>query len=84
MSKGFPLPEIDNWNTGDLIDWCAEHDRRIRIQRGEKVEDPYEQYQTLKEMEQDIEEMHAAGKIREAKYKSYRRTLEECEQKLKE
>lgn len=84
MSRGFPLAEIDAWNTGDLIDWCAARERHIRIQRGETVEDPYEQYQTLKAMEPDIEEMYAAGKIKEAKYQSYRRTLEECEKKLKE
>lgn len=84
MSRGFPLSELDYWNTGDLLDWCAAHDRRIRIQRGETVEDPYEQYQTLKAMEDEIEELHAAGQIKETKYQSYRRTLEECEKKLKE
>ena len=83
MSRGFPLSEIDNWNTGDLLDWCTAHDRRIRQQRGENVPDPYEQYMQLKAMEPDIEEMHAAGKIKEAKYQSYRRTLAECEEKLK-
>ena len=84
MSRGFPLSEIDAWNTGDLLDWCAAHDRRIRIQRGENVSDPYEQHQTLKAMEEEIEELHTAGQIKETKYQSYRRTLEECEKKLKE
>ena len=84
MSRGFPLSEIDAWNTGDLLDWCAAHDRRIRIQRGENIPDPYEQYQTLKAMEDEIEELHASGQIKETKYQSYRRTLEECEKKLKE
>lgn len=83
MSRGFPLAEIDNWNTGDLLDWCAAHDRRIRQKSGENVPDPYEQYLQLKAMEPDIEKMHAAGKIKEAKYQSYRRTLAECEEKLK-
>lgn len=81
---GFPLSELDNWNTGDLIDWIAAHIRQIRIRNGETVPDPWEQYQTLKAMEPDIEEMHKAGQIRQAKYESYRRTLDECERRLKE
>lgn len=84
MSRGFPLSEIDNWNTGDLIDWVSERERHIRMQNGEIVPDPYEQYKTLKAMEQEIEELHAAGQIRETKYLSYRKTLEECEKRLKE
>ena len=50
MSRGFPLSEIDAWNTGDLIDWSKEHDRGIRRARGEDVPDPYEQYQKLMDM----------------------------------
>lgn len=84
MSMGFPLSELDNWNTGDLIDLIAAHNRRLRIQNGENVPDPWEQYQTLKAMEPDIEEMYKAGQIRQAKYESYRRTLDECERRLKE
>ena len=83
MSRGFPLSEIDNWNTGDLVDWIKEHDRNILRARGEDVPDPYEQYQTLKAMEPDIEHMHAAGHIREAKYQSYKKTLAECEAQLR-
>jgi hypothetical protein len=56
----------------------------MRIRNGENVPDPWEQYQTLKAMEPDIEEMHKAGQIRQAKYESYRRTLDECERRLKE
>lgn len=84
MSRGFPLPELDNWNTGDLIDWSAAHDRRIQKQRGEHVPDPYEQYQQLKAMEPDVDAMYAAGQIREAKYQTYKRTLAECAAKLGE
>lgn len=83
MSRGFPLAEIDNWNLGDLIDWAKEHDRNILRARGEDVPDPYEQYQKLKAMEPDIERMHAAGQIREAKYQSYKKTLAECEAQLR-
>lgn len=84
MSRGFPLSEIDNWNTGDLIDWAKAHDRNIMIARGEDVPDPYEQYQRLKAMEPEIERMYAAGQIKEYKYKSYRQTLENCEKQLRE
>lgn len=84
MSRGFPLAEIDNWNTGDLIDWVYAHDNRIRQRNGEVVPDRYEQYLQLKAMEPDIEEMHRNGQIKEYKYESYRRTLEECELRLKE
>ena len=83
MSRGFPLSEIDNWNTGDLIDWCAEHDRRIRRQNGEDVPDEYDRYQKLKAMEPDIERLYANGKIREAKYTAYKKTLADCEAKLR-
>ena len=82
MSRGFPVSEIDNWNTGDLIDWIKEHDRNILRARGEDISDPYEQYQKLKAMEPDIERMHDAGQIREAKYISYKKTLAECEEHL--
>ena len=84
MSRGFPLQEIDAWNTGDLIDWAKEHDREILRSRGEDVRDPYEQYQKLKEMEPEIEEMYAAGQIKEAKYQSFKKTLADCEAQLKE
>lgn len=82
MSRGFPLSEIDSWNTGDLIDWAREHDRDIRRAHGEDVRDPYEQYQKLKSMEPEIERMHDAGEIKESKYQSYKKTIEECERQL--
>ena len=84
MIRGFPLSEIDLWNTGSLIDWALEHDRQLKISRGEVVRDDYERYQTLKAMEQQIEEMHKKGLIREAKYKAYRESLAECARKLGE
>ena len=82
MSRGFPLSEIDAWNTGDLIDWAREHDRQIKRERGEDVRDQFEQYQQLKAMQPDIERMYAAGEIKEAKYKSYKDTLAQCEREL--
>ena len=83
MSRGFPLDQIDAWNTGDLIDWVKETERNIRRARGEDVRDPYEQYKTLKSMEPEIERMHASGDIREAKYKSYKQALATAEKQLK-
>ena len=83
MSRGFPLSEIDTWNTGDLVDWFKEHDRMIRRARGEDVPDPYEQYEKLKAMEPEIDRLHAAGKIRESKYKSYKNSLAAAEKQLK-
>lgn len=83
MQRGFPLSEIDSWNTGSLIDWASEYDRMQRIQRGETVHDDYERYQTLKAMQPQIEKMHAAGEIKEYKYKQYCETLRNCEEKLR-
>ena len=83
MSRGFPLQEIDTWNTGDLIDWMKEHDRMIKRARGENVPDPYDQYKKLKAMEPEIDKLHAAGKIKEAKYRSYKQALETAEKQLK-
>ena len=54
-----------------------------RIQRGETVHDDYERYQTLKAMQPQIEKMHAAGEIKEYKYKQYCETLRNCEEKLR-
>ncbi len=57
MSMGFPLSGLDEWNTGDLIDWIAAHIRQMRIRNGENVPDPYEQYLTLKAMEPITKEL---------------------------
>ena len=77
------MQEIDTWNTGDLIDWMKEHDRMIERARGENVPDPYDQYKKLKAMEPEIDKLHAAGKIKEAKYRSYKQALETAEKQLK-
>lgn len=83
MSRGFPLPEIDNWNTGMLIDWAIEYDRMQKRSRGEPVYDDYERYQQLKAMEEQVELLHSQGKIKPDKYKSYKETLADCERRLK-
>ncbi len=83
MSRGFPLSEIDNWNTGMLIDWALEYDRMQKRARGEAVHDEYERYKQLKAMEPQIEELHAQGRIRAAKYESYKQTLADCERRLR-
>lgn len=83
MSRGFPLPEIDNWNTGMLIDWAFEYDTQKKRQRGEVVHDEFERYKQLKAMEPQIEELYAQGRIRPERYRSYKATLADCERKLK-
>lgn len=83
MSRGFPVSELDNWNTGMLIDWAMEHDRMQRRQRGEYVPDDYERYKQLKAMQPQIEELHEQGKIKPERYQSYKNTLAECERKLR-
>lgn len=83
MSRGFPLSEIENWNTGMLIDWALEHDRMQKRSRGEPVYDDYERYQQLKAMEPQIEQLNAQGKIKPERYQSYKKTLADCERKLR-
>lgn len=83
MSRGFPLSEIENWNTGMLIDWVHEYDRMQKRARGEYVPDEYERYKQLKAMEAQIEELYAAGRIKPEKYRSYKNTLADCEKKLR-
>ena len=39
LVRGFPLSELDEWNTGMLINWCIEHDRSQRKANGETVHD---------------------------------------------
>lgn len=82
MSRGFPLSEIDNWNTGDLIDWAHEHDRLEAKMHGRELPDPYADYLKLKAMEPEVERMHEAGQLREAKYQSYRQTLDRYEEQM--
>ena len=81
--RGFPLSELDAWNTGQVVDWAMEYDRIQRRLRGETVEDPYEQYRNLKAMEPDVDAMYQAGQIREDKYRSYKETLRVCEEQLR-
>ena len=82
--RGFPLPELDDWNVGMIVDWVCEHDKIQKRMRGETVEEPYEQYLTLKAMEPEIDEMYAAGQIRKEKYESYKESLRICEMQLEE
>lgn len=79
MRRGFPLSEIDNWDTGMLFNFCAEHDRFAKIQRGEVVHDQMERYRVLKEMQPEMERRYAAGEIKEHKYRQYIETLKKCE-----
>lgn len=82
MRRGFPLPEVDNWDTGMLFNFCAEHDRMIRQSNGEVVHDNLQRYRVLKEMEPEMDRRYAAGEIKEHKYREYKATLKKCEDLL--
>lgn len=78
MRRGFPLPEVDNWDTGMLLNWCFEHDRMIRKQNGETVHDDLQRYRVLKEMEPEMDRRYASGDVKEYRYKAYKETLKRC------
>lgn len=82
MRRGFPLPEVDNWDTGMLFNFCAEHDRMIRQANGEVVHDNLQRYRVLKEMEPEMDRRYATGEIKEHKYREYKATLKKCEDLL--
>lgn len=82
MRRGFPLSELDNWDTGMLFNFCAEHDRFAKIQRGEVVHDQMERYRVLKEMQPEMERRYAAGEIKEHNYRQYMEILKKCEELL--
>lgn len=82
MRRGFPLPEVDNWDTGMLLNFCAEYDRMIRKANGEVVHDQLERYHVLKSMEQEMERRYAAGEVKRHKYEAYKATLHQCEAML--
>lgn len=83
MSRGFPLSELDKWNTGSLINWMYEYDRKHRQANGEEVHDDYKRYQTLKSIEPQIEDYYQNGKIEKDRYESYKKSLAEAEKMLK-
>lgn len=82
LARGFPLSELDEWNTGMLINWCYAHDRSQRRQNGEEVHDNYKRYQTLKALEPEIDQQYAAGQIDDKKYKSYKDSLAAAEKAM--
>lgn len=84
LSRGFPLSEMDEWDTGMLLNFCAEHDKLQRIRRGEVVHDDLKRYQALKAMLPEMERRHAAGEIKEYKYRQYMDTLRKCAEMLGE
>lgn len=84
MRRGFPLSEVDNWDTGMLLNWCFEHDRMQRVEAGEVVHDQMERYKIMKDMEPEMDRMYASGEIKEYKYKQYKETLRRCEELIGE
>lgn len=79
MRRGFPLSEVDLWDTGMLFNFCAEHDRMARIQRGEVVHDEMQRYHVLKEMEPEMDRRYSSGEVKEHKYREYKAALRRCE-----
>ena len=82
LVRGFPLSELDEWNTGMLINWCYAHDRTQRKANGEEVHDNYKRYQTLKALEPEIDQQYTAGLIDEKKYISYKESLAAAEKAM--
>ena len=76
------MSELDDWNTGMLINWCYAHDRTQRKANGEEVHDNYKRYQTLKALEPEIDQQYAAGQIDEKKYLSYKESLTAAEKAM--
>lgn len=77
---GFPLSAWDDFTIGMAINfWCAS-DNLERESRGERVSDPEEQYAILKQMEPQIDQMYAEGKIKQYKYDSYKQSLKRWEE----
>lgn len=78
--RGFPLSELDEWNTGMLFDWCYEVDRIKRKANGEK--DEYDRYQTMKKIEPEIDEQYENGQINEERYRSFKETIANYEKQM--
>lgn len=56
----------------------------MRRANGETVREPDEQYKILKAMEPQVDEMYANGEIRKEKYESYKQSLKNWEELMKE
>lgn len=84
MRRGFPLSEIDKWDTGMLLNWCFEYDRLQKVQAGEVVHDQMERYKILKDMEPEMDRRYASGEVKEYKYRQYKETLRRCEELIGE
>lgn len=79
--KGFPLSEIDKWNTGTLFDWCYAVDRIRRKANGEK--DDLDRYETMKKIEPEIDEQYKNGIITEEKYQNFKNTIANYEKRMR-
>lgn len=82
MRRGFPLSEVDGWDTGMLLNFCYEHDSMIRRQNGEIVHDNMERYRIVKSLEPEMERRYKDGTLKEAKYRQYKELLAKAEKML--
>lgn len=83
-ARGLPVSAWEDFTLGMAINYACAYDKMQRRANGETVHEPDEQYRVLKSMEPQIEEMYAAGEIREDKYQSYKASIRAWEEMTKE
>lgn len=66
------------------INYATAYDKMMRRANGETVREPDEQYKILKAMEPQVDEMYANGEIRKEKYESYKQSIKNWEELMKE
>lgn len=67
-----------------VLNYCSAYDRQQKRENGEDVSDPEEQYHKLKAMQPQIMEMHRNGQIREERFRSFMKSIENYEKALNE
>lgn len=82
--RNLPPSAWGEMTVGMLVNYCCEYDREQRRIRGERVADPEEQYQHLKLIEPDIEALYKMGKVSETKYQSFKKSIRDYENLLRE
>lgn len=80
LRRGLPLTAWEEYTVGMLINYANAYDRQERRIKGESVSDPEEQYQKLKAMQPQVEEMYRNGEIKKYKYDSFMRSIERYEE----
>lgn len=84
MERGFPLSAWEEFTVGMMLNYARAYDRRQAVNAGERVSDPDDQYCKLKAMQPQVEEMYQRGEIREERYRSFMKSIENYERLLVE